>query len=284
MPHVVYFNGSYVPKEEARISPDDRGFLFADGVYEVVRSYGGNLFELDAHMARLAAGLAALEINGANVQALRPVFDRLIDMNRLAAGEAVVYMQVTRGAAPRIHAFPDPPVAPTVYAEAKPFVPKGDPARGVSVITVPDTRWARCDIKTVNLVANCLANERARRAGALEAVFVRDGVALEATASSLFAVLSGEVRTAPRSNYILPSISRGVILQMCADAGIPARETPVFENELALVDEVFLAGTTLEVMPVVQVDGKPVGDGHPGPLARRLGMMFRARTETQRAP
>lgn len=274
----VYFNGAFLPKDEVRISPDDRGFLFADGLYEVVRSYDGRLFELDAHMRRLSSGLEAVRITGVDVPALREVISRLLELNDLASGDATVYMQVTRGAAPRVHAFPDPEVPPTVYAEPRRFTQRADPAVGVSVITVPDVRWARCDIKSVALLPNCLANQRAREAGAIEAVFVRDGVALEATASSFFAVFGGEVRTAPATNYILPSITRAVVLRICGDEGIPALETPVLVDELGEANELFLAGTTLEVMPIVSVDGRPVAGGVPGPIARKLGTLFQQKT------
>lgn len=273
---LVYFNGSYVAKSDVRITPDDRGFLFADGVYEVVRIYDGRPFELEAHLRRFGDGLRAIAIAGVDVAAIGEVVRTLVARNGLDTGEASVYLQVTRGSAPRVHAFPDPPVAPTVYAEAKPFAGKGDPERGVAVITVPDVRWARCDIKSVALLPNCLANERARAAGALEAVFVRDGVALEGTSSSLFAVLEGEVRTAPLSNYILPSVSRAVVLRLCAAARLPHRETPVYLDDLRRAEEVFLASTTLEVMPVVRVDGAAVGDGRPGALTARLQQEFHA--------
>lgn len=274
----VYFNGTFLPKDEVRISPDDRGFLFADGLYEVVRSYDGRLFELDAHMGRLSRGLEAVRIAGVAIPALREVIPRLLEMNNLASGEATVYIQVTRGAAPRVHAFPDPEVPATVYAEPRRFTRRGDPTVGVSVITVPDTRWARCDIKSVSLLPNCLANQHAREAGAIEAVFVRDGVALEASASSFFAVFGGEVRTAPATNYILPSISRAVVLKICGEAGIPARETPVLIDQLGEADELFLAGTTLEVMPIVSVDGRPVAGGVPGPISLKLGNLFQQKT------
>jgi D-alanine transaminase len=276
MSPTVYFNGAFIPKDEVRISPDDRGFLFADGVYEVARAYGGRLFELDAHLRRMANGIAALEIAGVEALSLREVFTRLLALNGLEAADATVYAQVTRGAAPRTHWFPTTPVPPTVYAEARPFAPRADAAVGISVITAPDVRWARCDIKTVGLLPNCLANQRARAAGALEAVFVRDGVALEGTSSSFFAVVDGEVRTAPTSNYILPSISRAVVLRLCDKAGLPHRQTPVFVEDLPRASELFMAGTTLEVMPVVQIDGRPVGDGAPGPVATKLQGMFRA--------
>jgi len=278
----VYFNGAFVSKDEVRISPDDRGFLFADGLYEVARSYGGRFFELDAHLHRLASGLAALEIHGVEAHALGGVFTTLLGLNGLDGADATVYAQVTRGAAPRTHWFPTTPVPPTVYAECKPFAPRGDPKVGIAVITVPDIRWSRCDIKAVALLPNCLANQRARAAGALEAIFVRDGVAIEATSSSFFAVVDGEVRTAPASNYILPSISRAVVLRLCDEAGLPHRETPVFAEDLTRATELFLASTTLEVMPVVQVDGWPVRDGIPGSVATRLHEMFRA-AATRRA-
>ena len=282
MTTTVFFNGAYVPKDQARISPDDRGFLFADGVYEVVRSYDGRLFELDAHMRRLADGLAALEIVGVEMDAVRDAFGQLLVRNGLEGGPATVYLQITRGAAPRRHAYPDPPVPPTVYAEARPFTPRADPARGAAVITVPDTRWARCDIKSVGLLPNCLANERARRAGAIEALFVRDGVVLEASAASVFAVIGGEVRTAPLTNYILPSISRAVVLRVCRAAGIQVAERPIFLADLTGTDELFLAGTTLEVMPIVSVDGVPAGGGRPGSITTQIGTLFSEETAQAR--
>jgi D-alanine transaminase len=274
----AYFNGEFVPRDEVRISPDDRGFLFADGVYEVVRSYGGRLFCLDRHLARLTAGLAALRIDGVDSAALRGVCDELLRRNALGDGDALVYVQVTRGAAPRAHAFPTPPVRPTVYAAVTAFRPKGDPAHGLRVITVPDVRWARCDIKSVALLPNCLAQQRARDAGAQEAIFIRDGVAIEGASSNFFGVFEGVVHTAPASNYILPGVTRSVVLELCREHGLEACEGPVYESELSRAEELFLAGTTIEVMPVVSVDGRPVGSGRPGPVARRLLELFRART------
>lgn len=274
----MYFNGEYAAKESVRISPDDRGFLFGDGVYEVVRSYGGRIFALDGHIQRLRRGLGELQIRGIDAATFADVVTELLAKNGLAADDAIVYIQVTRGAAPRRHAFPTEPTPPTTYAEASVFHPKGDPSKGAKVITTPDIRWTRCDIKTVNLLANCLANQRAQEAGALEAILVRDGVALEATASSFFGVFGGEVRTAPKSNYILPSITREAALDLCREAGIPAREDPIYLHELASADELFLAGTTVELMPIVEVDGRPVGTGRPGPVQQRLYDLFRRRT------
>jgi D-alanine transaminase len=276
----VYFNGKYLPKDEVRISPDDRGFVFGDGVYEVIRSYGGNLFAVDAHLARMRWGVCELAINGADVDQLGDVAAELIRRNNFTSGDATVYLQVTRGAAPRAHAFPDPAVPPTVYAQAGRFTPKGDPAKGIVTITVPDIRWARCDIKTVQILPNCLANQRARASGAQEALFVRDGVVLEGSHSSVFFVFGEEVRTAPKTNYILPSITRDVVLELCRESGIPARESPVFAHELPRATEAFLAGTTMEVMPIVRIDGMAVGGGEPGPVTRRLQERFRSRLPT----
>ncbi len=278
MSETVYLNGAYLDKQEAHLSPDDRGFLFADGIYEVVRSYGGALFGLEPHLNRMANGLAALRIQGVDVAGLATVCRALLERNSLDGSDALVYLQITRGAAPRTHAFPDPPTAPTVYATTMPFRPKGDPRVGVTVITQPDQRWTRCDIKSVALLPNCLAAQAAREAGVSEALLVRDGVVLEGTHTSFFAVLDGTVRTAPLSNYILPSITRQTALDLCARHGIPASATPVFVHDLSRADELFLAGTTMEIMPIVQVDGRPVASGAPGPVAVRLLTLFRELT------
>ncbi len=258
---IAYCNGRFLPPEEIRISPDDRGFLFGDGVYEVIRSYGGRLFALQPHLARMADGLRALRIDDVDVNRVGTVAEQLLAKNG-ADREALVYIQVTRGAAPRMHAFPAD-TTPTVFARVMPFVPKGDPRTGVSVITVPELRWARCDIKSIALLPNCLANQRARDAGAQEAIFVRDGVAIEGTATTFFAVLDGKVRTAPESNYILPGVTRRIVLKLCVELGIPSAEKPIFVEELGRVQELFLAGTTVEVMPIVQIDGRAVGVGSP---------------------
>jgi D-alanine transaminase len=274
----VYFNGEYIAKDAVRLSPDDRGFNFGDGVYEVVRAYGGRMFAQQAHLERMEHGLREMRITGVRAADFAEVCERLLDLNGMTDADATIYMQVTRGAAPRQHSFPDPAPPPTTYATAGPVKLRGDPAKGVSVITLPDQRWTRCDIKTIALVPNVLANQLAKEAGAAEAVLVRDGVALEATAASLFAVFDGEVRTAPKSNYILASITREVALAVCAEGDIPARETPIFVHELQHADELFLAGTTFEIMPVIKVDGSPVGSGAPGPVSKQIYDLFCQRT------
>jgi D-alanine transaminase len=267
-----------MPKTSVHLSPDDRGFLFGDGVYEVVRSYGGRFFALDAHLQRMHNSLCELQIRGVDAAAFAEICEQLLERNGLGQDDAVVYMQVTRGAAPRRHAFPNVPTRPTSYAMPLPFQPKGDVTKGVKVITAPDIRWTRCDIKSVNLLANCLANQRAQEAGAAEAILVRDGVALEATAASFFGVFNGEVRTAPKSNYILPSITRQAALDICREAGINAVEAPIYLTDLASADELFLASTTVEIMPIIEVDGRVVGNGQPGPVQQRLYELFCRRT------
>jgi D-alanine transaminase len=271
---ITYFNGAFVPKPEVRLSPDDRGFLFGDGVYEVARTYGGRMFALERHLARLKYSLDQLYIGGVDTSRLEATFRELLERNDLGRKDAVVYVQVTRGVAARTHAFPTPSPPPTVYAYAAPVVPKFNPQKGVTAITVPDTRWARCDIKSISLLANCLANQQAAEAGVFEAVLVRDGAVTEGSHTSFFAVIDGEVRTAPLTNYVLPGITRRLVLDLCSAHGITARETPVFAHQLARAEELFLAGTTTEVLSIVQLDGRAVSQGRPGPLANRIRELF----------
>jgi D-alanine transaminase len=167
-----------------------------------------------------------------------------------------------------------------VFASVRAFSSSVDPTVGAAVITAPDHRWTRCDIKTIALLPNCMAAQDAHERGAVEAVLVRDGVALEGTRSSFFGVIDGEVRTAPRTNYILPSVTRAVTLELCRENGIPCDERPILLEELDGADELFLSGTTTEILPIVQIDGRKVQDGLPGPVALRLAELFRARTES----
>ncbi|MDT8437347.1 MAG: aminotransferase class IV [Gemmatimonadota bacterium] len=277
MPPIVHFDGAFVEKDAVRISPDDRGFLFADGIYEVIRCYAGRPFEMAAHMLRLAEGLAALRIRGVDVDAFGAAVLELLPRNGLDRSDALIYLQVTRGAAIRTHWFPEEEVPPTTYAAARPFAPLADPARGVPVITVPDQRWTRCDIKSVSLLPNTLAAQEARERGAYEAILVRDGVALEGSRTNVFAVIDGVVRTAPLTNYILSGVTRAVVLEICRAEGIPCEERPILLPELRGAEEAFLASTTSEVLPIVEVDGRPVGSGAPGPVAGELARLFRQR-------
>ncbi len=273
---VVYFNGEYLPKERVAISPDDRGFLFGDGVYEATPSYQGRFLALDRHLARLQRGLEGLRIKGVRAATLEPVHHELLVRNGLEKSRALVYVQITRGAAKRRHAFPEPAVPPTVYATVSKVEPKFDPAVGVAVITTPDLRWGRCDLKTVNLLPNCLANQQAQEAGAFEAIFVRAGRATEGTHTSLFWVQSGVLATHPNGPEILPSVTRALLLELCAANGVPVEERVIGIDDLRRADEVLLTGSTTEVAPVVRIDSAPVADGRPGPVTRRLQQLYSA--------
>jgi len=273
---IVYLNGQYIPRQQASIDVDDRGFLFADGIYEVVHSYEGHLFQIDAHLQRMEHGLRSLHIAMDDVQAMREVAERLIAENGLTSGEAIVYFQITRGSAPRTHGFPPAGTPPTVYAVATPYTPQRDQAEeGIAAILVPDPRWVRCDIKSFALLPNVLARQRAIEAGVADAVFVRDGVAIEGTSSNFFGVFNGEVVTAPKTNYILAGITRDVVIGLCADMGVPVHERPILEHQLGQAQELFLASTILEIRPIVRLNDHPVGTGTPGPVTRRIQQAFR---------
>jgi D-alanine transaminase len=276
---IVYLNGQFMPLDQASISPLDRGFNFGDSVYEVVRAYGGRLFRLEEHFGRLADSLAKMRM-GAYLSPLKDVPARLLAENALQAAEALVYLQVTRGAAARRHAFPPPDTRATILGMAWAYSQDPEWSRpGMKVITVPDDRWARCDIKVTALAPNVLAHQRAHEAGAHEAVFVRDGVALEGTHTNLFAVFEGEARTAPLTNYILPGVTRAAVLELCREHGIPCRETTIFAQDLAAAEELFLVGTTAEVSPVHALDGRVLPAARP--VTDKLARLFRETVERE---
>jgi D-alanine transaminase len=273
---VVYFDGRYVAKAEVRVSPDDRGFLLGDGIYEVAAAYDGRFVALDRHMDRLRHSLKESRIDGSVADPLETVFQELLERNGFGeSGKAMVYLQVTRGVAPRTHAFPKVACRPTVYAYAAPFPDMGDLAAGIAAITRPDMRWSRCDIKVISLIANVLANQEAKESGAFEAILIRDGVALEGTHTSFFAVKDGVVRTAPLSNLILPGITRELVIEETLRAGLQVVEQPVAANELESMDELFITGTTTEVVPIVKLDGRAVGTGKPGEVTSRIAELYR---------
>lgn len=273
---IVYFNGEFLPKRDVAISPDDRGFLFADGVYEVICAYEGRLFKADEHFDRLEHSLHEIRIAGPEVDTLRSVATQLLDRNDLRQRNAKIYFQVTRGVAPRQHAFPEEPLSPTVYASAAPYEPPIQKwEHGVKVILQPDQRWARCDIKSVALLPNVLASQRAKEEDAFEAVLVRDGVITEGSHSSCMGVFDGTVVTHPLTNHILPGVTRAAVLDLCRDLDLPIREAPIDVDMLTDADELMLLGTTSGVMPVIQVEDWRVGTGRPGPITRKLQRTFR---------
>ena len=269
---IVYLNGQFLARSEAKLSVDDRGFFFGDGVYEVTRVVRGRLFEWDRHAKRLARGLRELRIDaGLDLDTIRSLQERLVQENGIVEGQGTVYLQITRGAAPRTHHFPPPGTPATVFLSATSFVPASEVrARGVAVTTYPDYRWSRCDLKTVNLLPAVMAKQFASDHNAFESIFVREAVITEGSHTNVFGVLGGEVRTYPNSNYILPGITRDVVIELAHELGVPVSETPIYLHEVAALEECFLTGTTSDVMPVVSIDGKPVGSGRPGPITMRL--------------
>ena len=268
----VYLNGDYLERADATVSVDDRGFLFADAVYEALRAPRGRIFEADRHMARMRHGLDTLRFGTPTLtDEMLVAAGRLIELNALGESDALVYMHVTRGVAPRKHAFPAADTVPTVFVAVSPFVPKsGLCAEGAAAITHPDLRWERCDLKTTNLLANVLANQAAQEAGAYEALLVRDGLVTEGTHCNVFGVIGGELRTHPLGHRILRGITRDVVIELAREREWTVREDAVREEELRAADELFLTGTTTDVMPIVRLDGVPVGDGRPGPVASAL--------------
>jgi D-alanine transaminase len=276
----VYLNGVFLPKEKAVISVEDRGFIFGDGIYEVVRVIDGRIFEWDMHAARLARGLMGIRIafEGASIDGLKGVCERLVADNGLTDGEAIVYMQVSRGAAPRTHHFPPAGTVPTVYAVASRFVvPRADRESGVKAVTFPDFRWLRCDLKTVNLLGAVLGRQAAAEAGAYEAILLRDGIVTEGAATNAFFVIDGTLRTHPLGNLILPGVTRQVVVDLIRESGIELVEKPVTQSELLRASEIFLCGTTTDVTPVISLDSVPVGSGAPGPVTKRLQPLLEAR-------
>jgi D-alanine transaminase len=276
---IVYFNGGFMPKEEVRISPDDRAFLFADGTYEVVRIYAGKPFRLQNHLRRFSNSLGQLGIEFPDTGVFETVAVELIRRNGPGLEEASLYIQVTRGVGPRRHPFPETGTPPTVYAAVSPVEPPIEKwEKGVKVILTPDIRWLRCDIKSVSLLANVLAAQQALEQKAEEAVFVRDGVVTEGTHTNVCAVSGGKLLTHPAGRLILDGITLEVVREICRETEIPFEERPFTEAELLRADEAFLLGTTTEIMPVVQIGSALVGTGLPGPLTRRLQRNFSMKT------
>jgi D-alanine transaminase len=274
MEPIANLNGKQMPLAEAKIPALDRGFLFGDAVYEVLRIYQGRPWLLEEHWKRLAHSLDAIRISGVDLDRLRK---RMLDT--IAAGpfvEAIVYIQVTRGVAPRTHVFPSG-TPPLEFLYVQEFLDHYAPARasGACVITLPDIRWDRCDIKSTNLLANILAAQAAKEAGCREALFyLPDGTLTEGTHTSFFGVLSSSgqktLLTAPTSPVILPGITRGLILRLAQQADIPVQEHVLKRHDLGRVSELFLTGTTSEILPIIQVDDHAIGDGKPGPITRLL--------------
>ncbi len=286
MAGIAYVNGRYLPKAQATVNIEDRGNQFADGVYEVLKVIDGRLSDGDRHFARLHRSLAAIEVDPPMTdRALEQVILETVRRNRLE--DATVYVQISRGAAPRDHLFPRDTL-PSIMMTAR-RLKRPDPkayADGVGVVTAPDLRWLRCEIKSVSLLANVLAKQAAAEDGCYETWLTRDdGVVTECSASNAYIVdASGVLRTHPLSSLILGGVTRSVVLELARAEGLPVEERAFTTAEVDTAHEAFLTSTSSWVMPVVRVDGRAVADGTPGPVTRRLQQAYQAHVFGNRAP
>ncbi|MDF1782021.1 MAG: D-amino acid aminotransferase [Alcanivoracaceae bacterium] len=274
---IAYLNGELLPLEEARISPLDRGFLFADGIYEVIPAYSGVLFRLDEHLERLEHSLREIQLDNPHT---RPQWKKILQsvIEKNGGGNISVYLQITRGApAKRDHAYPEH-CAPTVFAMTNPIATPAadtpDTCEGVAVITMDDIRWARCDIKSIALLPNVMMRQHAVQQGSAEAILIRDGFATEGSATNFFIVSNGVVVTPPKSHLILPGITRDLTVELCQENGIAIEEREVTEIELKKADEIWLSSSTKEIVPVVTLNGNSVGNGEPGEIWKSVAHLY----------
>lgn len=273
---MIYFNGTFMPIEGAKVPVLDRGFIFGDGVYEVIPVYSRRPFRLREHLARLQHSLDGIGLaNPHTADEWVAILTELIARN--AAEDQYLYLHVTRGVAPRDHAFPNPPVAPTVFAMSNPLVhpPAALLDSGVACLTVADNRWLRCDIKSISLLPNVLLRQAAVAAGCAEAILIRDDAFLtEGAASNIFVVKNGVLLAPPKDHLMLPGITYDVILELAAAHPIPHQVRRIPKEELFSADELLLSSSTKEVLAVTTLDGKPVGNGKPGPVFRNLHALY----------
>jgi D-alanine transaminase len=277
MPELVYLNGWRGPFEDAFISVNDRGYIFGDGVYEVIRVYSGKMFALQDHLRRLEASAKAVEINlPGGKEKIGVICEELLNQSRIK--EAMVYVQLTRGTAPRNHIF-DYQMEPNLLVTVRhlPEIPASVYSEGTCVITHPDFRWHMCNVKSISLQANILAKQKAHKSGALEAIFVLDdGTVTEAASSNVFMVKGEVLKTHPLGNKILPGITRDYVIRLARSLELEVQEEAFSIGELLEADEVFCTNTIFEVMPVVRVDDKTIGNGRPGKLTNRLCNNFKS--------
>jgi len=271
---MVFLNGSLLPLEEAKVPVLDRGFIFGDGVYELVPVYSRVAFRLDEHLARLERSLAETRIRNpyARVQ-WREIVYRLVDAQPF--DDQGVYFQVTRGVAKRDHAFPKD-AEPTVFAMSNPLVtpPREIVHKGAAAVSAHDNRWLRCDIKSISLIGNCLLRQLSVEAGAAETILFRDGKLTEASSSNVFVVKRGVILSPPKSSLILPGITYDVVLELARGTNLPLEVREVAEAEVRAADEIWVTSSSKEVLPVVSLDAAPVGDGRPGPVFARMYQLY----------
>ncbi len=270
----VYLNGSFLPAQQAQISVFDRGFLLGDGVYEVIPVYKGKCFQLSGHLARLQASLDGVRMSNPHTDAeWKNLIEELVALN--GGGDQSLYLQVTRGVAPRDHVFPEG-VTPTAFAMSNPLqaVPEKYKIEGAAAITLPDIRWQNCNIKAITLLPNSLLKQQALEAGALEALLIRDGHLTEGAASNAYVVIDGTIYTAPKDEKVLPGITREVVIEIARANNMPLREEAVSESQLKQADEVWVSSSTKEVVPITLLDGEPVGNGIPGSVWQKMDALY----------
>jgi D-alanine transaminase len=274
----VYLNGNFMRADRARISPMDRGFLFADGVYEVIPALNGILFRPNEHLRRLQRSLGALQIpNPHSADVWQGLCKELIERN--GGGNISVYLQVTRGAPDkRDHGFPAPPVSPTVFIATSPIgasaISNAATAPGAAAIVADDIRWARCDIKAVALLPNILLRQQAIAAGAVEAILVRDGFVTEGSSTNVFVVKDGRIATPPCTPKILAGVTRDVVVELCRNHELSLVEREVPKEQLYDADEIWVTSSSKDALPIVSLDGRPIGNGRPGALWKALARHF----------
>ena len=268
----AYVDGAYLPLAEARVSPMDRGFLFGDGAYEVIPVYSRRAFRLDEHVARLGNTLAAMRLaNPHGADEWKAIILEIVARNPW--DDQSVYLQVTRGAdTKRNHAFPGPEVKPTVFLMSEPLItPSAEQlATGIAAVSAADIRWLRCDLKTVSMLANCLLRQHAIDHGCMETVLFRDSFLTEGAASSIFVCKDGVLLVPPKSHLMLPGITYDVVLELARRHGMKHEVREVLEAEVRSADELWMTSSTKEVLPITALDGRPVGDGKPGPMGRQM--------------
>lgn len=270
----VYLDGEWLPLDEARVSVLDRGFLFGDGVYELIPVYQRKPFRLDEHLGRLAASLAGIRlVNPLTDAQWREIIGEIVASQE--TDDQSVYLQVTRGASPRDHAFPVG-VAPTVLVMSSPLI-RPDPAQfehGVCAVSTADIRWHRCDLKTLNLLPNVLAKQLAVDAGCVECIMFRDGVLTEGSASNIFAVKNGVILAPVKDHRVLPGITYDLVLELAQANGLPCEVRDIREAEVRAADELWLTSSSREIQAIVELDGRPRANGRPGPIYRRMYALY----------
>ena len=277
----VFINGEFLNQEDAKVSYEDRGYVFGDGVYEYIRAYNGKLFTVTEHFERFLRSASEIQIDlGYTVEELTDIVRQLLEVNDIQNGG--IYIQATRGVAPRNHSFPTPEVKPVTMAFAKSYDrPYDDFENGINAVTVEDIRWLRCDIKSLNLLGNVLAKEYAVKYNATEAIQHRGETVTEGASSNVYAIKDGEIYTHPVNNYILNGITRKVIKWVAEDYNIPFNEETFTVDFLKNADEVIVSSTSAEVTPVVKIDGEIVSDGKVGPITKKLQEGFEKYIESK---